>query len=69
MFSGNEVNNSLQFKLFWAVGSSRLKEQKKEKEEMLKSLSCVGRALGHSSPTTFSEVESYFTREETEAQS
>lgn len=56
MFSGNEVNSSLRFKLFWAVGSSRLKEQKKEKEEILKLLSCVGQALGHSSPTTFSEV-------------
>lgn len=56
MFSGGEVNSSRQFKLFWAVGSSRLKEQKKEKEEMLKLLSCVGQALGHSSPATFSEV-------------
>lgn len=55
MFAGNEVNGSLQFQLFWAVGSSRLKEQEKEKAEMLELLSRVGQALGHS-PTSFLEV-------------
>lgn len=50
--SGNEVNGSLLFRSFWAVGSSRLEKEQKEKQE----LSCVCQALGHSSQTAFLEV-------------
>lgn len=54
MFSGNEANNSLPFKLFWAGGSGRLRNRRKGRNAQI--LSCVGQALGHSSPTSFLEV-------------
>lgn len=69
MFSGNEVSNSLPCKLFWAGGSGRLKEQKKEKEEMLKYSLVWARHSEILLQQASWRYDSYFTAEDTEAQS